>query len=249
MGWSNDPGPSRAGKFPAVFYREVTLRELSIFIDESGDFGPYDCRSPYYIVAMVFHEQQHDIKAEVQRLDAELRLLGLPNLCIHTGPIIRREEAFRNMDICMRRRIFNKLVAFARNANIKQRSFYVDKKNTKDSNETTKYLSKQITGFIISHLEYLQSFDHVKIYYDNGQVELSKILSSVFSTLLPGAIFKKVLPSDYKLFQVADLVCTLKLVELKMETVTCSKTAQEFFHNSRDFKKNYLQKLQAKELL
>ena len=33
------------------------MKELSIFIDESGDFGDYDYRSPYYIIAMVFHEQ------------------------------------------------------------------------------------------------------------------------------------------------------------------------------------------------
>ena len=30
------------------------VSELSIFIDESGDFGTYDIRSPYYIITMVF---------------------------------------------------------------------------------------------------------------------------------------------------------------------------------------------------
>ena len=33
------------------------VSELSIFIDESGDFGTYDIRSPYYIITMVFHDQ------------------------------------------------------------------------------------------------------------------------------------------------------------------------------------------------
>ena len=27
-------------------------KELSIFIDESGDFGDYDPKSPYYIISM-----------------------------------------------------------------------------------------------------------------------------------------------------------------------------------------------------
>lgn len=38
------------------------MKELSIFIDESGDFGEYDYRSPWYIVTMVFHEQDASIQ-------------------------------------------------------------------------------------------------------------------------------------------------------------------------------------------
>lgn len=31
-------------------------KELSIFIDESGDFGKYDYQSPFYILTLVFHD-------------------------------------------------------------------------------------------------------------------------------------------------------------------------------------------------
>jgi len=34
---------------------------LRIFIDESGDFGQYDYRAPYYIISMVFHDQALDL--------------------------------------------------------------------------------------------------------------------------------------------------------------------------------------------
>ena len=37
------------------------MKELSIFIDESGDFGEYAVHSPYYIITMVYHEQDKDI--------------------------------------------------------------------------------------------------------------------------------------------------------------------------------------------
>lgn len=33
------------------------MKELSVFIDESGDFGAYEPHSPYYIITMVFHDQ------------------------------------------------------------------------------------------------------------------------------------------------------------------------------------------------
>ena len=37
------------------------MKEISIFIDESDDFGKLNPRSPYYIVTMVFHNQVTDI--------------------------------------------------------------------------------------------------------------------------------------------------------------------------------------------
>jgi len=37
------------------------MKELSIFIDESGDFGDYSPVSPYYIIFMVIHDQAKDI--------------------------------------------------------------------------------------------------------------------------------------------------------------------------------------------
>ena len=80
------------------------------------------------------------------------------------------------------------------------------------------------------------TFDDVKIYYDNGQVEVSRLLSSVFNALLPNPIFRKVMPTDYKLFQVADFICTMELVSLKLENSLFSKSEMTFFGNKRDFK-------------
>ena len=122
------------------------MKELSIFIDESGDFGEYDHHSPYYIITMVFHDQQEDIQPAVSKLNQKLSYLNLDNLCIHTGPIIR-----------------------------------------------------------------------------------------------------KVMLSEYKLFQAADLLCTLELVRLKLENNMFSKSEKTFFGNIRDLKKNYIKPLSKKE--
>ena len=43
LGWPNDPGPSLAGQTLAFF---ISMKELSIFVDEIGDFGEYDYHSP-----------------------------------------------------------------------------------------------------------------------------------------------------------------------------------------------------------
>ena len=34
---------------------------LSVFIDESGDFGEYNENSPYYLVSMVLHEPENQV--------------------------------------------------------------------------------------------------------------------------------------------------------------------------------------------
>ena len=91
------------------------------------------------------------------------------------------------------------------------------------------------------------SYDKVKLYYDNGQIELTRILSSVLSALLPEVEFRKVLPSEYRLFQVADLICTLELMRLKMESKTISKHELTFWGKESDFRKNYLKRLYQKD--
>ena len=221
--------------------------ELSVFIDESGDFGEFDPRSPYYIISMVFHDQNISINDAVVKLDQELSYLNLNNLCIHTGPIIRREEIYAFMSIKERRRIFNKLIAFFRQVNIQYKCISVEKKPADDVIQITSKLSKKMSQFIRDNYEYFLSCETVKIYYDNGQIEVSRILASVFSALIPQSEFRKVLPKDYKLFQVADLVCTLELVRLKIADSSYSHSEELFIGKQYELNRNYLRFLQKKE--
>ena len=224
------------------------MRELSIFIDESGDFGEYAYYSPWYIVTMVFHDQKNSIQEPLEHLEKELSLLGLKNHCVHTGPIIRKEEDYSAMNYLERRKIFNKMVMFLRQSNIKYKSLHIEKKHVKDIVEATGKLSKQISLFIKEHYNFFLSFDLVKIYYDNGQVELNKILSTLFHAFLPRVEFRKVTPSDYRLFQVADMICTFELLKLKMENHIFSKSEQIFFGSVNDLKRNYLKVVKRQDI-
>lgn len=224
------------------------MRELSIFIDESGDFGEYSYHSPWYIVSMVFHDQENSIEEPMVYLERELARLGLQNHCIHTGPIIRKEEEYLNMDYFERRKIFNKMVTFVRQSKIKFKSFYIEKKHIEDMVDASGKLSKQIANFIREHYDYFLSYDLIKVYYDNGQVELSKILSTLFNAFLPRVEFRKVTPSDYRLFQVADMICTFQLIKLKIEDHKFSKSEQKFFGNINDLKRNYIKIINRQDI-
>ena len=125
---------------------------LSIFVDESGDFGKYDYRSPYYILSFVFHNQENDISSELAELDSKLNYLGLGNVAIHTGPIIRQEEIYSSMDIETRRKIMRTLMAFYRNVNIKYTTLHIEKKHVKNELEIVAELSRLLSRFITNRL-------------------------------------------------------------------------------------------------
>ena len=155
------------------------MEELSIFIDESGDFGEYSPLSPYYIVSMVFHNQRIDLTAEINHLEQTLSELGLSSHCVHAGPIIRKEEEYRYLNLDKRQKILKRVMSFIRKADISFKCVYIEKKHISDTVEAAGKLSKQIASVVREHYSFFLLFDKIKIYYDNGQIELTKILSSV----------------------------------------------------------------------
>lgn len=222
------------------------VKELSIFIDESGDFGPTEYHSPYYFITMIFHNQNNDIKLQIKSLDRHLENLNLKSHYIHTGPLIRKEREYFNMPLDLRRRILSRMLQFSRNIEIKYKFFYIEKRETNDSIDLVGRLSSQISDFVKENLEYFCKFDCIKIYYDNGQKEITKILSSVFNSLVSSVDFKLVSPSKYKLFQVADFYCTLELIDLKLQKNSWSNSEKLFFKNEHFFRKNYMRTVRRK---
>ena len=45
------------------------MKELSIFVDESGDSGDYSEHSSYYIISLIMHNLRNDIDADIGKLD------------------------------------------------------------------------------------------------------------------------------------------------------------------------------------
>lgn len=47
------------------------MKTLSVFVDESGDFGAYQPHSPYYIFTLVFHDQGNSIEHPIDLLEKD----------------------------------------------------------------------------------------------------------------------------------------------------------------------------------
>ena len=109
-------------------------------------------------------------------------------------------------------------------------------------------LSRELAMQLRQNQAYFSNFDNIIVYYDNGQNELTKILTSVFNTLFSNVEFRRVKPSDYKLFQVADLICTWELLALKAENKSFTKSENEMFGSPKEFIKNRYKLIQKKRL-
>ena len=53
-----------------------STKEISVFVDESGSFDPDRQSSRYYMICMVFHNQDIDISQEINALEDSLESIG-----------------------------------------------------------------------------------------------------------------------------------------------------------------------------
>lgn len=156
---------------------------------------------------------------------------------IHTAPLIRHEIPYENFQPNERRAIFSKLYYFALNCDITYKTFIFKKSEYDNIFRLEARMARELSQFIRDNQEFFNGFDSVILYYDNGQHELNKILNMVLATELSAYDIRKVLPNEYRLFQVADLICTLELLELKIQSGVMTRSEELLFHSKRDLKK------------
>ncbi|MGN0407774.1 MAG: DUF3800 domain-containing protein [Bacteroides sp.] len=222
-------------------------RVLSVFVDESGDFGQYNPLSPNYYVAMVLHNQEIDISKNINALEKQVSNWGYPNHTIHTGPLIRREGIYKSDLRENRKALFNALYHFTRMVDINYICPIINQGDCAEKSKIayTDKLTKEIAYKLRASYDYFSAFDTIIVYYDYGQTELAQILVSVFNTMFSNVEFRKIETNQYKLSQTADLICTVEAIAQKS---VLTKSEVEFFHSKHDFKKNIYKNIIKKRL-
>lgn len=71
-------------------------KELSIFVDESGDRGG---KARYYLLTLVFHDQANSIAEAVTGYEAKLARADLPNIPFHSEPLMNGHKDYEFLDI------------------------------------------------------------------------------------------------------------------------------------------------------
>ena len=214
-------------------------RTLSIFIDESGDFGFKKGSSEYYLLTFVFHEQNKDISKQLNKVK------DIPYF--HGGALIRREDEYKKSTYEERRKIFMIFSGFVSSLPIKFKTFKWHKKEFNNNiYKIESRMAREITSFIIENHDYFNSFENI-IYYDKGQMLITRLVNICFANSNLNYFFKDSVKSEnYRLLQVADFVTVVKLFEIKFDTNSISSSEKNFF-NIHEFKKIYLKMLKKKE--
>jgi len=75
----------RREEFPAIsnYTGEKQMGKLSVFIDESGDFGEIKERPAYYLVTFVFHDQNKNIDKQVLKLEESVKAAGFEQITVY----------------------------------------------------------------------------------------------------------------------------------------------------------------------
>lgn len=242
--------PSGRGCPPALFISGgyAITKELSIFVDESGG---QKGQSRYCIVSLIFHEQSDLLEGAIASMEQDLRIKGLPNIPFHASPLMYGKGDYEVLDMETRKRILASFEAFCRHVPFRYKSFSYRRSEVFDPDAFIARFERDFTGLLTDNLKYFQAFDVVKIYYDNGQPMVTEALHRALDRMLSkeALLYKAASPKEYRLFQVADYVCAIALVENKYLRDELTETdAKIFGTNYSSFKRNHLKHIRRKEV-
>jgi hypothetical protein len=224
-----------------------SVGDLSVFVDESGT---QEGMTDYYVVTYVLHDQSDDIYSVIAGYEQSLRDKGLPDIPFHATPLLRAHEGYANYSIEDRKGFLVAFSLLVRKLPIRYRSFAYRSSEFVNEDKLQSLIRRDLVDLLVDHLDYFQSFEHVKIYYDQGQHAVSQALKSAFDyALSKSATVRR--ESDYhhfRLSQVADYLCAIELTAEKYERHTATMTDDKFFGGARSFKKNWLKQVRHKRL-
>lgn len=140
--------------------------------------------------------------------------------------------------------------SFVRKLPISYITFVYRRSQFEDPARLMERMGRDICSAMIEHLGFFQSFDDVKVYYDNGQDIVKQALDrSVGKVLSKGVVCRrKTSMTDYRLEQVADYLCTIELGLVKYEAKEDGETYNKFFGGIGAFKRNWLKQARSKRI-
>lgn len=223
------------------------MRELSVFIDESGSDGLKD---KYYLVTLVLHEQGDDVSQSIWLYERSLSEKGLPDIPFHASPLLYGRDDYAGMELAERKRLLSSFRVFFRHIPIKYTCIALKTKEYPATDGISNAMRRRLIEFLFDELPYFQGFDAVKIYYDNGQQSIAEAVHKAVDYALSkdAVIYRSASPAGYRLSQIADYICTMEFTALKYADKASTATDEKFFGSWAQFKKGILKEVRAKRI-
>ena len=213
----------------------IKIKRLNIFIDESGDFGFVNGSSDLYTVSFTLHESSDSIETELKYLNEKLDMLKYDGM-IHLAYLIAKRGDYSHFDFERRKSIFWAIFYFSSRVKVKIRTIIVDKKYINNKTQLNVALAREISKFISENQDYLNSFDKIVIYYDDGQETLATILDTIFAS---NPNVERRIDFDHskkRLFQVSYILTVFHKLDYKRKNNIPFTKAETFFFRGKDFR-------------
>ena len=222
------------------------IKQLDIYIDESGNFDDYSKHNLLYSVAfvMVDLDDKEINEKQVSIFESKLSKIVGGDHFVHTGNLVRGEKPYEETLLRERQDLFYILFLLAKYANYRVICSIAEKKTIKD--EILEGITDSVLLTIMQLKDYLSKYDKVVVHYDNGQDFLKGVLLTAFRTISKNVVFVKTLQQENAFMQVADLFSYLELIKYKISKACLGKYEIAFFGESRKIKKDYLKQLAGK---
>ena len=123
-------------------------KELSIFVDESGDRGGKAC---YYLLTLVFHDQADSIAEAVTGYEAKLARADLPNITFHSEPLMNGHKDYEFLGLEQRKAMLAYFSSFARKLPISYITFVYRRSQFEDSARLMERMGGDISSAMVEH--------------------------------------------------------------------------------------------------
>ena len=221
------------------------MRELSIFVDESGSDGLSD---RHYLLTVVMHDQSEDITNSIEAYEGALRAKGLPDIPFHASLLMNGKDLYSGLDLKTRKMLLGSFRVFFRHMPVKYHTIAYSTRQFTSLDKLAGTMRRDIVNFLFDNLAELQAYNAVKVYYDNGQRSIAESLHLAIEYALSkdAVIYRSAQPSEYRLSQAADYICTMELTAIKYADHAATATDEKFFGKWSDFKKGILKETRKK---
>lgn len=166
---------------------------------------------------------------------------------IHTAYLIAKRGEYAYWNLEKRKKVFWSLFYFAKRSKIKTYTIIINKRFKNRKMQLRKEATIQIHKFFTMLEDYMEGFEKVTIYYDNGQETLASILDNFCQAkknVEHKIIFNHI---EERLFQVADMLTVIEKIIYKHKQKIPLTNAELHFFQIKEIL-NMMRELKSKKL-
>lgn len=204
-------------------------KNISIYIDESGNFDFSKQGSKFYVLSFVMIDSSIENK-EVFK--------GVKYKSFHAVPLIKGQDEFLGLSTIERRKIFRNFATCVEIAPITYKCFFLNKRDFENKEQFIKKLVRDMHAYMMDPENHFKDFDHITFYYDDGQDEISYSLKILLDILYSNSTLVNV-KEKTRMLEIADYVSEIYLLKQKLDLNILTRYEKNFF-KIKELRNNYI---------